>query len=119
MERHPELDPPRKGIDPESMSMKQLLMSVYHGRRIRFEIFDGEPIEGYLAGIDHEYFKVVIPDGDKITVKLVYRPCNPTMDLRSESTYTNEPLHDTMEEIIAPFRAAMRRLSGRTAPGGS
>lgn len=103
-----------------SMSEKQLQQTVRRGRKVTFLIFDGEPITGYLAGMDDEYYLVLEPDPVGNTFKrwMVTRSCNPAFELHEEETYQNEKCHVVMDEIIGPFRgwiSARRNSDARKA----
>lgn len=89
------------------MEERQLAQSVIYGRKITFLIFDGEPVEGYLAGLSDNYFYVLEPTNDVeigFRRKIVNRACNPAFEMHDEITYPNEPNHAKMDEIIRPFR---------------
>jgi hypothetical protein len=87
------------------MSDKQLSQTVKYGRKITFQVFDGEPVVGYLAGMDEHYFLVLIPQKDGFRKVCVARLGCPSFELHPEASYVNEPHHDQMEEIIQPFRS--------------
>lgn len=86
------------------MSVKQLAQTVRYGRRVTFLIFDGDPITGYLAGMDAKYFLVLSPGHDGFERWVVSRAGNPAFRLHDEVTYDTEPQRSAMEAIIGPFR---------------
>lgn len=93
------------------MIERQLYASVKMGRRITFQVFDGDDISGYLAGIDSERFFVLQPVGDGRTFHHqfvsrsgagtpVFQIHEAVEGLRLE----DEPCREEMEAIIIPFR---------------
>lgn len=95
------------------MSTKQLAQSVRHGRKVTFQIYDGEPITGYLGGMDEEYFYVLTPEEGGYRRLVILRAGSPAFELHAESTYEVEPQREAMEEIIRPFRGfIMNRIFG-------
>lgn len=83
------------------MSVKQIARTVVDGRLVTFHIFDGEPICGYVAGMDDYNWLVVTPAGDK---HLVHKGSCPRTDLHDESTYETEPNREEIEKVVGPFR---------------
>lgn len=83
------------------MSVKQIARTVVDGRKVTFHIFDGEPITGYVAGMDDYNWLVVTPAGDK---HLVHKGSCPRTDLHDEPTYRAEPNHEEIERVVGPFR---------------
>lgn len=91
-----------------TMSLKQLCQTVRSGQMITFLIFDGEPVQGYLAGLDDNSYFVLEPYGhgrDRFRRKIIRLHGSPSFEIHSSSTYNEEESHDEMEEIIRPFRA--------------
>lgn len=89
-----------------SMTEKQLFQSVVEGRRITFHVFDGDPVSGYLAGMDSERLFILEPTEDGFSQKFVSRTGNgtPVFEIHEKAVYTSEACHLEMEQIIAPFR---------------
>jgi hypothetical protein len=101
-ERHPHLAV--LPLDPRKMSVKQLAQTVRYGRKITFLVFDGDPITGYLGGMDEEYFYVLSPIHEGFERWVINRAGNPAFMLHAEATYDGEPQREAMEEIIGRFR---------------
>ena len=81
------------------MSTKQLAQTVKDGRKLRFNFPSGDPLVGYLGGMDDYHWLVVTA-----TSKHLIHKGNVTMvDIFSESTYDRE-MTDDMEAVIGPFR---------------
>lgn len=90
------------------MSLKQLCQTVRNGQMITFHIFDGDPVQGYLAGLDTDSYFVLEPYGngrDRFRRKIIRFYGSPTFEIHSLSTYDDEGCHGEMEEIVRPFRA--------------
>lgn len=91
-----------------TMSVRQLGQTVRHGQKVTFLIFDGDPVTGYLAGMDDEHYFVLQPGHDHgedcFTKNLIRKHGSPHMTIHSNSTYNNEPLREEMELIVGPFR---------------
>lgn len=94
------------GLDPKRKSVREIAQTVRYGRKVTFLVFDGDPIEGYVAGMDEDYFYVLAPNADGKGFRRWYinRAGNPAFELHAESTYGNEPQREAMDVIIAPFR---------------
>lgn len=92
--------------DPKKlpMSVKQLAQTVRYGRKVTFLVFDGDPITGYLGGMEDEYFLVLSPTEDGFEKWVLNRSGNPAFRLHTTATYEKEPQREAMEEIIGPFR---------------
>jgi hypothetical protein len=91
---------------PSRMVDKQLWQTLKNGQLITFLVFDGEPVTGYLAGMDDEAYFVLEPRGDKFFRKIIIKKHgNPQFEIHRESTYSEElPWFEDMERIIAPYR---------------
>jgi hypothetical protein len=103
---------PEPSRTPLPMTEKQLFRSVEQGRAITFDVFESEPIRGYLAGIDDERFFVLQPNPDGgFRKRFVSREGGgtPVFEIHDVSvdSYRTEPCHAEMERIIAPFRASI------------
>jgi hypothetical protein len=93
------------------MIERQLYAAVKMGRRITFQVFDGDDISGYLAGMDSERFFVLQPAGDGSTFhhQFVSRSGAGTPVLQIHQAVEglrleDEPCREEMEAIITPFR---------------
>lgn len=88
------------------MTEKQLFQSVIEGRKITFHVFDGDPVSGYLAGMDMERLFILEPTTDGFSQKFVSRAGNgtPVFEIHEKAVYSSEVCHLEMEQIIAPFR---------------
>jgi hypothetical protein len=95
---------PAEQADRKRMSTRQLAQTVRYGRLVTFLIFDGDPITGYLGGMDEDSFLVLVPGTKSYEKWVINRSGNPAYKLHDESSYEGEPTRDAMEEIIAPFR---------------
>lgn len=98
------------------MNVKQLAQTVRFGRKVTFLIFDGDPITGYLGGMDEEYFYVLAPNEKGYERWVVSKAGNPAFMLHEDSTYESEAQREAMEEIIGPFRGFVinRIFNGRS-----
>lgn len=87
------------------MTEKQLYATVMSGQRITFEVFDSDPVDGYLAGLDSERMFVLQPrlDGG-FRKRLIARSLCPVFEVHSDKAYATEPDRDDMDKIIGPFR---------------
>jgi hypothetical protein len=85
---------------------KQLWQALKNGQLITFLIFDGDPVTGYLAGMDDETYFVLQPRESHYFKKIfIQKHGNPMFEIHPENSYTEElPYFDEMERIIAPFR---------------
>jgi hypothetical protein len=98
-------DRPDPGVmDLSAMHIKQLAQTVRYGRKVTFHVFDGDPVTGYLAGMDREYFLVLEPHHDGFKRWGIRRDGNPAFLLHGEQTYDSEAQKDALEEVIGPFR---------------
>lgn len=93
---------------------KQIMWAVKFGRKCTFNIFDFEPICGYVAGIDrYSYFVVWIQD-NKIRQGLVHKGSAPFIELHPEATLESEAtendlLRQKLLDIVSPFRSHVVR----------
>lgn len=85
---------------------KQLWQALKNGQLITFLIFDGEPVTGYLAGMDDDTYFVLEPRGTSYFKKIfIKKHGNPMFEIHQENSYTEDiPYFDDMERIIAPYR---------------
>lgn len=90
------------------MTERQLYASVVSGQKITFHVFDGDPIDGYLAGMDGERFFVLEPVGhERATFRKQFvdrRSGSPVFEIHSDRAYRDEPAREAMDEIIGSFR---------------
>lgn len=91
---------------PTRMVDKQLWQALKNGQMITFLIFDGDPVTGYLAGMDDETYFVLQPRGTEFFKKIIIQKHGtPQLEIHQDSTYHEAiPYFDEMEKIIAPFR---------------
>lgn len=91
---------------PTRMVDKQLWQALKNGQMITFLIFDGEPVTGYLAGMDDEAYFVLEPRGTEFFKKIIIQKHGtPQFEIHVDSTYHEDiPYFEEMEKIIAPFR---------------
>ena len=105
---------------PIPMSLKQLCQTVRSGQLVTFLIFDGDPVTGYLAGIDDAAYFVLEPFGqerEQFNKKVITKSGSPMFQIHPEPTYKEESAHDEMEEIIRPFRSwALSNVFGQSKP---
>lgn len=92
-----------------TMTDRQLYASVTSGQKITFDVFDGDPIAGYLAGLDDERMFVLEPVGhDRTTFRKRFidrrSGGTPVFEIHSDRAYKDEPARDSMDEIIGSFR---------------
>lgn len=95
--------------DELPMTKKQLFASVTSGQKITFDIFDGDPIIGYLAGLDDERMFVLEPIGhDRLEFRKRFidrrSGGTPVFEIHSDRAYKDEPAREAMDEIIGRFR---------------
>ena len=83
-----------------AMSTKQLARTVLDGRLLTFTPLVGEPITGYLCGMDDFHWMVVTPYGSK---HLVHKASAPVIDF-GDCRYIEEPDHPVLEKVVGPFR---------------
>ena len=91
-----------------TMTEKQLYTSVRNGQIISFHVFDAEPVQGYLAGMDTERFFVLEPYGPgraDFRKQFVARhgTGTPLFEIHSGSRLLEEPCAEEMDAIIRPF----------------
>lgn len=91
------------------MTEKQLYASVQSGQTITFHVFDGDPIVGYLAGLDGERFFVLEPHGlnrADFRKHFIDRRSggSPVFEIHSDRAYRREGCFEEMDLIIGPFR---------------
>lgn len=86
------------------MHEKQLAQTVKYGRKVTFQLFDGDPVTGYLAGMDDRYFLMLVPGKDGFRKVCVAYSGSPSFELHADNSYADEPHYAAMEEIIGPFR---------------
>jgi hypothetical protein len=99
------------------MTEKQLGNSVLHGRMITFAQVNADPITGYLAGLDDDYFLVLVPDSDGVLHYLLKRDVIPWKEIHVKSTLREEAYREALESILEPFRKWVREtLLGIEAP---
>jgi hypothetical protein len=99
--------------DRRRMSTRQIAQTVRYGRKVTFLVFDGDPITGYLAGMDEDSFLVLAPKNDGYEKWIINRSGNPAYQLHDEPTYEGESARSAMDEIIGPFRGyVMNRIFG-------
>jgi hypothetical protein len=91
---------------PTRMVDKQLWQALKNGQLITFLIFDGEPVTGYLAGMDDETYFVLQPRKNELFKKvIIQKHGTPQFEIHPDQTYNEDlPYFDEMERIIAPFR---------------
>lgn len=82
------------------MSTKQLARTVLDGRILTFTPLVGDPITGYLCGMDDFHWMVVTSRGTK---HLIHKASAPVIDF-GVCQYDEEPNHPVLEQIVAPFR---------------
>lgn len=86
--------------------------SVKLGQKITITVSLGrvtERVTGYLAGADAECWFILQPGEDAVRQLLVNRLETRVLEIHSEPTYDQEPLHDAMEQIVRPFRTWLQR----------
>lgn len=83
------------------MSVKQVARTVVDGRKVTFHVFDGEPVTGYVAGMDDYNWLVISPRGTK---HLIHKGSCPRIDLHDLVTYPDEENHEQIEKVVGPFR---------------
>lgn len=88
-----------------SVSSKQLAYTVKEGRMVTFQTVVGN-VEGYLCGMDDYHWVVVTPE---LRQYLVHKVAAGLIHLHKRSTYAKEPLIESLEVLVAPFREAMAR----------
>lgn len=93
-----------------SVSTKQLARTVLDGRPVFFyaTIEMTNRVRGYLTGMDDYHYFVVSPleDGSKqFRVMLLHKSAIAVMVLGGDATYADEPAHDILESLVAPYRA--------------
>jgi hypothetical protein len=97
------------------MSSKQLARTVVHGRKVTFRFPTGDPISGYLGGMDDFHWLVVAPESG--LKHLIHKGSACIITLADTHTYESEPLRDQMEKVIGPFRRYVEEVFfGRTSP---
>lgn len=84
-----------------AMSSKQLARTVLHGRAVTFRFASGEPITGYLCGMDDFHYMIVTPQGQK---HLIHKGSASIITLADTPSYESEPLLPDLEKIVGPFR---------------
>jgi hypothetical protein len=91
---------------PTRMVDKQLWQALKNGQLITFLIFDGEPVTGYLAGMDDETYFVLEPRKNQLFKKvIIQKHGTPQFEIHPDQTYNEGiPYYEEMERIIAPFR---------------
>lgn len=91
---------------PTRMVDKQLWQALKNGQLITFLVFDGDPVTGYLAGMDDETYFVLEPQKNSFfKKKFIKKYGNPMFEIHPEHSYTEDiPFFEEMEKIIAPFR---------------
>lgn len=100
---------PEPKVIPLTMTDKQLYASVTSGQKITFDVFDGDPISGYLAGLDEERMFVLEPIGHErieFRKRFIDRRSGgtPVFEIHSDHAYRTEPGREAMESIIGSFR---------------
>lgn len=104
---------PRSDVAPQgrkgcSMTESQLLRSVVDRKRVTFEVFDGPPITGFLAGLDSERFFVLATSPVGLRKLYISRtdgaPVFEIHDVEASSRYEQNAFFEEMERIIRPFR---------------
>jgi hypothetical protein len=100
------------------MSSKQLARTVIDGRQLTFTPLVGNPITGYLCGMDDFHWMVVTATGTK---HLVHKASAPVIDFSDLATYQDEPLRDSLDGVVGPFRRFVEaEFFGRaTAPAST
>lgn len=102
-----------------AMSSKQLARTVLHGRAVTFRFATGDPITGYLCGMDDFHYMIVTPEGQK---HLIHKGSASIITLADTPSYESEPCHTALEKVVGPFRtyvegAFFGRSSAVTPPG--
>lgn len=94
-----------KARSGSAMSTKQLARTAIDGRLVTFRFpFGGETVQGYLCGMDDFHWMVITAQGEK---HLIHKGSASVIHLSDVSTYSDEPLFEQLETIVAPFRTAM------------
>jgi hypothetical protein len=84
------------------MTRRQLARTVADGRLLTFTLTDGgEPVVGYLGGMDDFHWMVLTPDAEMF---FVHKGSAPRVKIAVEATYESEEKRDILERIIGPFR---------------
>lgn len=116
---------PRLSTQPDgepahrTMSLRQLALAVNNGRMVTFHIFDNDPVTGYFAAMDPEYFLVLVisKDGNTFSRRMVARSSITLVDLHDAETYKSEFCRNGLDEIVGPFRAYLaKNVLGRQEP---
>jgi hypothetical protein len=93
--------------------LKHMAYSVTKGRKLTVHVQGLEPITGYLGGLYNDSLLMLCPewggDRDIVRRRLISRAHISMMDLHDESTYSQEPLHDQMDNTISGLRAALMK----------
>ena len=107
---------------PTRMVDKQLWQALKNGQLITFLVFDGDPVTGYLAGMDDETYFVLQPQKNSFFKKIIIQKHGtPQMEIHQDQTYSEElPYFEEMERIIAPFRTyVLHNHLGQQARGAA
>jgi hypothetical protein len=91
------------------MTERQLYAAVKMGRRVTVQVFDGDDISGYLAGIDSERFFVLQPCPGGFRRRFISRsgagtPAFEIHEAIEGFRLEDESCREDMEAIISPFR---------------
>lgn len=83
------------------MSSKQLARTVVDGKAITFRFVSGEPITGYLCGMDDFHWMVITSSCEK---HLIHKGSASIITMADVSSYEQEPDREALESIVGPFR---------------
>lgn len=102
------------------VTLVQAARSVKLGQKVTAFVRHGDEdrVTGYLAGADAECWFILQPESQTRRFRqiLVNRRDAPVLEIHTDRTYDQEPLHRDMEEIVVHFRTWVDQnvLSGRS-----
>lgn len=89
-------------------SDREIAFAVRTGQRVTFNPLVGEPVTGYVGGMDDFHWKVATIEDGNVVVVLVHKTAA-TVKVHPKPTYNDDEHRHDLEQIVAPFRDYVMR----------
>jgi len=87
-------------------SDREIAFAVRTGQLVTFHPAVGEPVTGYVCGMDDFHWKAIVPSDN--SVHLIHKSA-PVVRVHPEPTYDQETNKDDLEKVVSAFRAWVMR----------
>lgn len=83
-------------------SDREIAFAVRTGQQVTFHPAVGDPVTGYVCGMDDFHWKVIVPSNHN-SIELIHKTA-PRVQVHPEPTYDQDKT-EAIEKIVAPFRS--------------